>query len=199
MKQISVELIKQLREKTGAGIMDCKKVLEDTDGNMERALHLLRLRGFEKAEKKAEKEVKEGRVGAYIHHNGKIGVLVELACQTDFVANNEEFKELLRDLCLHIAAMRPLSISKDDLPEEVVQEYKKNFLEEIKDKPPKLIDRILEGKMQKYLYAEKCLLHQQFANQEKFSGTVDELIKSKIAKFGENIKVVRFSRFELGK
>jgi elongation factor Ts len=197
MPNISADLIKQLRDKTSASILECKKALEETTGNVDKAAEHLRRRGLVLAEKKMGSQTLQGQIGCYIHPNAKIGVLLELGCETDFVAKNESFQILLKDLCLHIAAMSPLVVERSQLNQEIIQQEKEFYRNELKDKPPQIIDKIVEGKLEKFFYSQKCLLDQPFVKDDKMK--VADLIKSYIAKFGENIVVKRFQRFEIGK
>ena len=187
--------VKELRAATGAGMMDCKRALDEAGGDLDRAVEVLRKRGIAKAAKKVARETAEGLVGTYVHNNGKIATMVELDCETDFVARNEEFQQLLRDLCLQVAATTPLAISPDDLPEDAVAKEREIYRAEAGDKPDHVIDKIVEGKLRKY-YEEVCLLEQPFVKDDKVK--IRELITSYIAKLGENIQVKRFCRFQVG-
>jgi len=188
--------IVKLRGITGAGMMDCKKALEEVDGDIEKAVEVLRKTGAIKAAKKGERSTGEGLVHSYIHSNGKIGALVQVLCETDFVARTDEFKQLAHDLAMHVTAMSPLYLSPDDIPTEVVEKEKKFYLEEAGEsgKPQEVVDKIVEGKLGKF-YAENCLLNQPFFKDEDI--VIGELITQKIAKIGENIKVERFARFSI--
>jgi len=192
-----IELIKKLRSATGAGMMDVKKALEDAGWNEEKAIQLLRERGAMKAAKKAGREAKEGLVTSYIHHNQRLGVLLEINCETDFVARNEEFQKLAKDIAMHIAMAAPKYVSKDEIPEEELEKeraiYKKAAMAE--GKPENIAEKIAEGRLKKYIQ-EVVLLEQPFVKDDKI--TVGELIQQAIAKIGENIQVRRFCRFELG-
>lgn len=192
---ISTESIKFLREKTGAGILDCKGALEKTGGDMDKAIEILRKKGFQVAEKKAARTTNEGRIGAYIHFNGKVGVLLELDCETDFVAKNEVVEQLLKDLCMQVAATNPLAVSREDIPQEEVERQKEKFRKTATDKPPHIQEKIIQGKLESF-YKEKCLLEQPFIKDE--TQAVRDIITACIAKVGENIKVRRFARFEIG-
>jgi elongation factor Ts len=193
---IDQEKIKTLREMTSAGILDCKKVLEETNGDLEKAASLLRERGIVKAVKKMDREASEGAIISYVHHNGKIGVLVQLNCETDFVARNEKFLELGRNIAMHIAASNPQYIKSDDVPAEVIEKEKEvqraALLEE--GKPADKVEKILEGKIRKFV-SEICLLDQPFVKEPDKS--VGDIIKASIAQLGENIAVGRFVRFAL--
>lgn len=194
---ITAKEIKELRDKTAASILECQKALVETNGDINKAVEHLRRRGLAIAEKKMDKAVSQGRIGSYIHSNGKMGVIVELGCETDFVGNNELFQALLKDICLHIAAMSPAVVSRDQLNQEIINQEKEFYRKEIKDKPPQIADKIVEGKLDKFFYSQKCLLDQPFVKDDKIK--VGDLIKNHIAKFGENIVVKRFQRFEIGK
>ena len=192
-----IELIKKLRAATGAGMMDVKKALEDAGWDEEKAIQLLRERGAMKAAKKAGREAREGLVTSYIHHNQRLGVLLEINCETDFVARNEEFQKLAKDIAMHIAMAAPKYVSKDEIPEEELEKereiYKKAAIAE--GKPEPIAEKIAEGRLKKYIQ-EVVLLEQPFVKDDKI--TVGELIQQAIAKIGENIVVRRFCRFELG-
>lgn len=199
---LDTEKLKKLREITGAGMMECKRALEQAAGDLGKAQETLRKAGYDKAGRYSDREAAKGRIEAYVHstdsQKGKCGVLLELACQTDFVARNEEFAELAHDLCLQICALKPQYISKEDVPPERVELERKKYADEVKGKPPEIAAKILEGKLNKNFFADRCLMQMPFFNEAKFKGTVEELIRSKIAKFGENIYVRRFLRFALG-
>ena len=194
---VDAKLVKKLREMTGAGMLDCKKALEETNGNLEEAVELLRKKGIAKAAKKAGRETKEGLIHSYIHAGGRVGVLLELNCETDFVARNELFKELANELALQIAAMKPKWVKREDVPEEIVAKEGEIAREAaIADgKPEHIAEKIAEGKVNKF-FQENCLLEQKYIKDE--SKSVEELIKEYIAKIGENIQVGRFCRFEIG-
>lgn len=193
---IDQEKIKNLREMTSAGILDCKKVLEETDGDLEKAAALLRERGIVKAVKKMDREASEGAIVSYVHHNGKIGVLVQLNCETDFVARNEKFLELGKSIAMHIAATNPLFIKVEDVSPELVEKEREiqraALIEE--GKPADKVDKILEGKMKKFA-SDICLLEQGFVKEPE--KTVGDIIKASIATLGENIAVGRFVRYAL--
>lgn len=195
--KISADLIKELRERTGAGILDCKKALEKTGGDIEKALEELRKMGIAKADKKLSRETKEGLIEAYIHPGAKLGVLVEVNCETDFVANTKEFKELAHNIAMQIAAQAPRFVKREDIPQEVIEKEKEIYREQLRNsgKPEHVIEKIVEGKMEKF-YEEACLYEQAYIKDPSI--TVEELIKSHIAKFGENIRVKRFARFRIG-
>ncbi len=188
--------IAELREQTGAGILDCKQALEESGGDMEKAAEILRKKGQKVMDKKSGRETKEGLVHAYIHSNGKIGAMVEVNCETDFVARNEEFQEFVHDLAMHIAAASPLYISPEDVPEEKIEKEKDIIKEQMVDeaKPAEVIDKIVEGKINKF-FEEVCLLKQPYIKDEDI--TIEDLLKDKIAKIGENIKIGNFCRFSI--
>jgi elongation factor Ts len=195
---ITVEQVKELRERTGIGMMECKKALEEAVGDAEKAIEILRKKGHARAKDKAHRETSEGMVGSYIHMNGKIGVLVEVNCESDFVARNEEFKDLLKNIAMHIAAARPKYIAPADVPADEVEKEKDIIREQFKDskKPPQIVEKIVEGKLAKF-YEEVCLLEQPFIKDDKTR--IKDLLAAFIAKFKENTRVSRFARFEIGK
>lgn len=194
---VDAKLVAQLREQTGAGMMDAKRALEETNGDLAAAAEALRAKGVAKAAKKAERETHEGRVYSYIHGNGKLGAMVEVLCETDFVARNEAFTELCHDLAMHVSAADPLYVRREDVPEAVVAKEKEMYAAEMADqaKPAEIVEKIVEGKLNKF-FSEVCLLEQPFIKDEDM--TVDEFVKAKIATIGENIQVRRFSRFQIG-
>ncbi|MBT8764271.1 translation elongation factor Ts [Desulfohalobiaceae bacterium Ax17] len=194
---ISAQMVKALREKTGAGMMDCKKALEACAGDEEKAIAWLREKGLAKAQKKAGRATSEGWIGSYIHSNGKIGVLVELKCETDFVARNEKFLNLAKDLAMQIAATNPVCVSPEELPEDLIAKEKEIYLNQAKEegKPEHIAEKIVEGRLKKY-YKEVCLLEQPFIKDD--SKTIKDLINEAIAVLGENIQIGRFSRLALG-
>jgi elongation factor Ts len=196
---VSPEQVKKLREISGAPMMECKRALEEAQGDLEQAFTVLRKRGMATAAKKAGRATSEGVVGSYIHAGGKIGVLVEVNCETDFVARNEEFQQLAHDLAMQICATDPRFIRKEDVTAEVLEREKEVLGAQAatSGKPPAVLDRIVEGKLGKF-YEDNCLYEQHFIKDSGSSLTVGELIASKIAKFGENITVSRFSRFKVG-
>lgn len=197
MSNITAEMVKELRERSGAGMMDCKKALVETNGNMEAALDYLKEKGLSKAAKKAGRVAAEGLVEAYVHMGGRIGVLVEVNCETDFVAKTEEFKQLAKDIAMHIAASKPEYVSRDEVPAEVIARERRIYSAAAlnEGKPAHIIDKIVDGRMEKF-YAETCLLEQPFVKNPDI--TVQQLLHEKIAKIGENIAVRRFVRFERG-
>jgi elongation factor Ts len=197
MATISADLVKELREKTGAGIMDCKKALAESDANIEKAVEFLRKKGLATAAKRAGRALTEGVVQSYIHMGGKLGVMVEVNCETDFVAKNDEFQEFARNIAMHIAATNPLGITAEDIPEEVIKTEKDIYLAQAKEmgKPDNIVEKIAEGKLKKFI-EENCLMNQPYVRNPDI--TVADLLNELIAKIGENISVRRFVRFKVG-
>ena len=197
MAEITAEMVKQLREKTGAGIMDCKRALNESNGDIAEAEMNLRKRGIDVAQKKAGREANEGIVGTYVHAGSKLGVLVEVNCESDFVARTDDFQELVHDIAMHIAATDPRFISKDDVDEDALNKEREVQRERAlaEGKPEQIVDKIVEGRMKKY-YEEVCLLEQPFVKDN--ASTVGELITQKVSKLGENIVVSRMARFKVG-
>lgn len=193
---VDKENVKALREKTSAGVLDCKNALEETGGDFDRAAEILRKKGHRIAEKKSSRTTKEGRIGSYIHFNGKVGVMVEVNCETDFVAKNDLVEQLLKDLCMQVAATNPMAVCKEDVDPQVVEEKKAEFQRGVSDKPAEIIEKVISGKLEAF-YKEKCLLEQPFIKDD--SQTIGNVLTACIAKLGENIKVNRFARFEVGK
>ncbi len=195
--EISAQQVKELREKTGAGIMDCKKALQESGGDFEKALTYLREKGLATARKKAGRTTSEGVVYSYIHGGGKIGVLVELNCETDFVAKTDDFQSLAKDIAMHIAAMSPLYVKREDIPVEVIDREKEIYINQAKaeGKPEKVIERIAEGRLGKF-FSEVCLLEQPFVKNQDI--TVGDLLTEAISRLGENITVRRFVRYRVG-
>lgn len=191
------QLVKELREKTGAGILDCQKALQETGDNIEKAIDYLRQKGLAAAQKKAGRETNQGLVHAYIHMGGKIGVLIEVNCETDFVARNEEFKSFVNDLALQVAAAKPLYVKREDIPKEVVDKERVIYEGQAKEmgKPPAAWPKIVEGKLEKF-YQESCLMEQAFIKDPAVM--VKDLLAQKIAKIGENMNIRRFTRYQLG-
>ena len=192
---ITASMVKELREKTNAGMMDCKKALQEVEGDMDKAFDVLRKRGLDIAAKKSSRATKEGVIESYIHSNGKIGVLVEVSCETDFVAKNCEFKEFVKDLTLQVASASPQYLSREDVPEDVIAKEKEIYSEQVKGKPENIIEKIVDGKLEKF-YKQVCLLDQPFVKEDKKS--ITDLLREKIAKLGENMAVKRFVRFQVG-
>jgi len=190
------ELIAQLRKMTGCGMMDCKAAIEEAGDDLEKARDILRKKGIVKAGKRGERETCEGIVATYVHSNKKLGVMVELLSETDFVSRNETFQELAKDVAMHIAATNPLYLSTEDVPEEVIAKEKEIYTEEMKGKgkPEDVVDKVVEGKLNKY-FEEACLLSQKYVKDE--DKTVEELIKEKVGVIGENIRIRKFCRFEI--
>jgi elongation factor Ts len=195
MSDVSPTLVKQLRDKTNAGMMDCKKALVEAGGDLEKAEDILRKKGIASASKKASRSVKEGAVASYIHLQGKVGVLVEVNCETDFVAKNDIFREFVKDLTLHIAAAHPLYVVRDEVPEAVIEREREIYREQVKGKPANVVEKIVDGKLDKF-YGSVCLLDQAFIKDP--DKTIKDLVASKIAELGENIVVRRFARFAVG-
>jgi elongation factor Ts len=189
------QLVKQLREKTNAGIMDCKRALAETGGDLEKAEALLRTKGIAGASKKASRATKEGIVASYIHLQGKVGVLVEVNCETDFVAKNEKFREFVKDITLHIAAAHPLYVNREEVPAQLVDSEKAIYEGQVKGKPENVVAKIVGGKLDKF-YSTVCLMEQGFIKNP--DQTVKELVATKIAELGENIVIRRFTRYLVG-
>jgi len=192
---IDPQLVKQLREKTNAGFMDCKRALADANGDLAKAETILRTKGIASADKKATRATKEGIVASYIHLQGKVGVLVEVNCETDFVAKNENFRGFVKDITLHIAAAHPLYVSRDHVPGKLVEAEREIYKAQVKDKPANVINKIVDGKLDKF-YSTICLLEQGFIKNP--DQTISDLVKSKIAELGENIVIRRFTRYLVG-
>lgn len=197
MANIDIKLIQELRDKTGLGMMDCKKALQESDGDVEKAVELLRKKGAAVAAKRSDKATSEGIVHAYIHPGSRIGVLLEINCETDFVARTQDIASLAHDVCMHIAALKPMYLCPEEVDPKFLEHEKSILKEQLANsgKPEKMIDQILEGKLKK-LYSEICLLQQTFVKNDQ--KTVSEVIQDVIARTGENIKIKRFARFEIG-
>lgn len=193
--EINAKLVADLRRKTGAGLMDCKKALVESAGDLEEASTLLRKKGMASADKKAGRSTQEGLIETYIHVGGKVGVMIELNCETDFVAKTDDFKSLARDICLHIAASNPTCVRRDEVSEDILKAEREIAAAQAEGKPAHAIEKIVEGKLEKY-YASVCLLDQPFVKNP--DSTVNELIKAAVGKLGENIVVSRFARFQIG-
>ncbi|HMK61468.1 MAG TPA: translation elongation factor Ts [Dissulfurispiraceae bacterium] len=196
MMNISAEMVKELREKTGAGLMDCKRALSESGGDMEKAIDYLRQKGLASAAKKASRSATEGLIGSYIHMD-KLGVMVEVNCETDFVARTDDFRELVKDIAMHIAAANPPYISKEDVSAETIEREKEIYRAQVTNKPPQVVEKIIEGKLDKF-FSDMCLLEQIFIKDPDGKKKVKDIITEKIAKLGENIVVRRFARFQLG-
>lgn len=195
--EIKASMVKELREMTGAGILDCKEALKATEGDVERAIDYLRRKGLSAAAKRTGRATQEGLVEAYIHTGGKIGVLVEVDCETDFVAKSQDFKDFVRNLAMHIAATNPFCIRREDLPSEIVEKERDIYREQVLEsgKPEKVIDKIIQGRMEKF-YKEVCLLEQLYVRDPEI--TIQDLVNQMIAKLGENLAIRRFTRYQLG-
>jgi elongation factor Ts len=194
---ISAKDVKELRDRTGAGMMECKAALTEAGGDMEKAIDILRVKGTAKAAKRAERETKEGAVGSYIHPGNKVGVLVEVGCETDFVARNDQFLALVRDIAMHIAAIGPVAVRREDFAPELVERERGVYREQVREsgKPEAIWDKIVDGKLEKF-YAESALLEQPFVKNNDI--TVGQLVTDAAARTGEKIEVRRFARFQLG-
>ncbi len=197
MGKISAQMVKQLREKTGAGIMDCKEALTECGGDINNAFDFLRKKGLATAAKRAGRTMTEGIIESYIHLDNKLGVLVEVNCETDFVAKNDDFKKFTKNIAMHIAATNPVGIRQEDVPKEIMDKEKEIYLEQVLEmgKPEKIADKIVEGKLNKYLQ-ENCLMNQPYVRNPEIS--ITDLLNEMIAKIGENITIRRFSRFKIG-
>jgi elongation factor Ts len=197
MANISAAMVKQLREKTGAGMMDCKNALSEVEGDVEKAIELLRKKGLATAQKRAGRALSEGMIQSYIHMTGKLGVLVEVNCETDFVAKNEDFQEFTKNIAMHIAATNPLGIAPEDISQEIIEKEKEIYRAQALDmgKPENVIDKIVEGKLNKF-YEESCLLNQPYVRDTDIS--ITDLLNQMIAKIGENISIKRFVRYQIG-
>ena len=199
MADIDAKTVMALRKRTGAPMMDCKAALKEVGGDMDKAVDVLRKKGLQSADAKAGREAAEGRVFSYIHANGRIGVLVEVGCETDFVARNEEFEEFGKELCMHIAFADPIGLTREDVPAEVVEKERTILIEQAREqmagRPDDVIEKAIEGRLEKF-FAARCLLDQPWVKEEK--KTVEQVRKEKVARIGENIQIRRFARFELG-
>ena len=195
MSEIPASIVKELREKTNAGMMDCKKALVEAEGDLIKAEAILRKKGIASADKKSSRAAKEGTVASYIHLQGKVGVLVEINCETDFVAKNDVFREFVKDVTLHIAASHPLYVSRDQVPEALVVSERQIYAAQVVGKPANIIDKIVDGKVDKF-FATVCLLEQAFIKNPDI--TVKDLLQSKISELGENLIIRRFTRYTVG-
>jgi elongation factor Ts len=193
--EIGPQLVKQLREKTNAGFMDCKRALTESSGDLEQAEAILRMKGIAGATKKASRATREGIVASYIHLQGKVGVLVEVNCETDFVARNENFREFVKDITLHIAAAHPLYVGRADVPGNLIEAEREIYKAQVKGKPENVMSKIVEGKLDKF-FSTVCLLEQAFIKNP--DQTIEDLVKSKITELGENIVIRRFTRYLMG-
>src|SRR5256885_13299426 len=195
MADIDPQLVKQLREKTNAGMMDCKRALAEAEGDLAKAETILRTKGIASASKKSSRATKEGIVASYIHLQGKVGVLVEVNCETDFVAKNENFRGFVKDITLHIAAAHPLYVTRDQVPAQVIAAERAIYEAQVKDKPAAVLSKIVDGKLDKF-YSTGCLMEQGFIKNP--DQTIKELVSSKVAELGENILIRRFTRYLVG-
>lgn len=197
MAEISATMVKQLREKTGSGMMDCKKALAECDGDMEKAIDFLRKKGLATAQKRAGRAMTEGIIHAYIHMGGKLGVLVEINCETDFVARNEDFKEFSKNIAMHIAASNPLGIRPEDVSQDIIDKERDIYRAQAAEmgKPENVVEKIVEGKIQKF-FKDNCLLNQAYVRDPEIA--VSDLLNELIAKIGENITIKRFVRYQIG-
>jgi elongation factor Ts len=195
MSQISASLVKELREKTNAGMMECKKALAETKGDLAAAEELLRKKGIASADKRSSRTAKEGTIASYIHMQGRVGVLVEVNCETDFVAKNETFREFVKDVTLHIAAAHPLYVSRDQVPDKLVQAEREIYAAQVVGKPENIVGKIVDGKVEKF-FSTVCLLEQSFIKNPDI--TIKDLLTAKIAELGENMIIRRFTRYMVG-
>jgi elongation factor Ts len=197
MATISAATVKQLREKTGAGIMDCKEALSECNGDISNAVDFLRKKGLATAAKRASRATTEGIIESYIHMDSKLGVLVEINCETDFVAKNDDFKEFAKNIAMHITATNPVSIRPEDVPKETIDKEKEIYRAQVLDmgKPEQIADKIVDGKMKKY-FKENCLMNQDYVRDSNI--TIEDLLNEMVAKIGENITIKRFARFKIG-
>jgi elongation factor Ts len=196
MTEISASVVKDLRERTGAGMMECKRALAESSGDFEKAIDLLRQKGLATAAKKAGRTASEGMIGSYIHMD-KIGVMTEVNCETDFVARTDDFKELVKDIGMHIAAANPSYLSREEVPQDVIEREKEIYRAQVTNKPPQITEKIIEGKLDKF-FSETCLLEQIFVKDPEQKKKIKDIITEKVAKLGENLMVRRFVRFQLG-
>jgi len=194
-RKLDMDLVRQLREKTSAGIMDCKAALAESDNNVDKAIELLRKKGAEMATKKSQRTTNQGHIEAYIHHGGKIGVLVEVGCETDFVAKNEDFRCFAKDLAMQIAASSPKYVSREEVPAAALEAEREILKEQMKGKPVQAVEKAMPGKMEKF-YQQICLLEQPFIRDPKIF--IKDILASLVGKIGENIIIKRFARFQVG-
>ena len=194
---ISASMVKELRDKTGVGMMDCKKALNECNGDIEKAIDYLRKKGIDTAQKRGGRSTKEGQIQSYIHAGGKIGVLVEINCETDFSAKTDDFSDFVKNLAMHIAATNPLSIDQEGIPAEIIEKEKDIYATQAREsgKPEKILEKIVEGKMKKF-FSESCLLEQSYVKNPDIS--IHDLLNELMAKTGENIRINRFTRYQLG-
>ncbi len=196
MAAITASIVKQLRETTGVGMMECKKALTEANGDLEKAAQLLRESGHATAQKKSGRDTSQGLISTYIHMD-RLGVMVEVNCETDFVAKNDDFRTLCKDIAMHIAATNPQYVAPEDVPADVIEKEKEIFKAQVSGKPENIVDKIVEGKIKKF-YSEVCLLDQVFVKDTDGKQTIRELVNAAVAKIGENIQIRRFARFQLG-
>jgi len=194
---IDAKQVKELRDKTGSGMMDCKKALIESGGDVEKAIKILREKGLSAAAKRSDREVKEGQIFCYIHPGAQIGVMIEINCETDFVARTDDFQQLGKDVAMQVAATAPLALTREELDQDIVEKERDIFKNQALQagKPENIVDKIIEGKMEKF-FSEVCLIEQPFIKDDKM--TVEDLVKAAIGKIGENIEINRFARFEVG-
>ena len=192
---ITAKQVAELRGQTGAGLMDCKKALTESEGDLEKAITILRKKGMASASKKAGRATSEGLIESYIHLGGKVGVLIEVNCETDFVAKTDDFKSFVKDICLHVAAVNPICISRDEVPADLLEKEREIAASQAEGKPPAAVQKIVEGKLKKY-FATACLLDQPFVKDGEKS--VQDILNEQISKLGENMQINRFSRFQIG-
>ena len=193
---ITAGAVKELREQTGVGLMDCKKALTEAEGNHEKAMDILRQRGLAMANKKASRDASDGLIGSYIHL-GKLGVLLEINCETDFVAKTDNFQGMIKDIAMHVAAANPSYVRREDVPLKVIEKEKEIYASQVSDKPPQVVEKIIAGKLEKF-YSDVCLEDQVFVKDPDGKQKIKDLVVEKIAKLGENIVINRFVRFQLG-
>jgi elongation factor Ts len=194
---ISASDVKELREQTGVGLMDCKNALLEAEGIIDKALEILRQKGLAMAVKKSGRDTSEGIIGSYIHMGGKLGVLVEVNCETDFVAKTEEFQGFVRDIAMQIAASNPAYLMREDVPSEVIDKEKEIYASQVTNKPPQIVDKIVQGKLDKF-YADNCLLEQVYVKDSEQKKSIQEVIVDLVARIRENVVIKRFVRFQLG-
>ncbi|WP_457574934.1 translation elongation factor Ts [Desulfolithobacter sp.] len=195
--KITSQMVKELRDKTNAGMMDCKRALTETEGDMDKAVDLLRQKGLAVAAKRADRATSEGVIECYIHGGGKLGVMVEVGCETDFVAKTDDFKNFAKDIAMHIAAVNPVAVRREDIPAELIEREKEIYTKQALEsgKPENIVEKIVSGKIEKYI-SEICLMDQKFVKNPDLS--IQDLLNEVIAKLGENISIKRFARFQIG-
>ncbi len=193
---VTADMVKRLREQTGAGMMDCKKALTESNGDFDKAIDVLRKKGLAAAEKRAGRKASEGLILSYIHMD-KIGVLIEVNCETDFVARTDDFRRFVKDVAMHIAAANPRYLSREDIPQDIIEREKSIYREQTKDRPEHVMEKIVEGKLEKF-YAENCLMDQIFVKDPDQKKKIRDIVTEMVSKFGENIIIRRFTRYQLG-